>query len=91
MTETGNGVGRSNGGDNLRFGSTTIRLIIFTKINKMGSKIGFEMSLIIVEAIPGRCASLMILVATVSEIFGGQTTPSIFVMYISNALLMKVT
>ena len=35
----------------------------------MGSKIGFEMSLIIVEAIRGRCASFMILVATVSEIF----------------------
>ena len=45
----------------------------------MGSKIGFEMSLIIVEAIRGRCASFMILVATVSEIFGGQTTPSILV------------
>ena len=43
----------------------------------MDSKIGFEMSLIIVEAIRGRCASFMILVATVSEIFGGQTTPSI--------------
>ena len=39
----------------------------------MGSKIGFEMRLIIVEAINGRCASFMILVATVSEIFGGQT------------------
>ena len=46
----------------------------------MGSKIGFEMSLIIVEAIRGRCASFMILVATVSEIFGGQTTPSILVV-----------
>ena len=45
----------------------------------MGSKIGFEMSLIIVEAIRGRCASFMILVATVSEIFGRQTTPSILV------------
>ena len=39
----------------------------------MGSKIGFEMSLIIVEAIRGRCASFMSLPATVSEIFGGQT------------------
>ena len=47
----------------------------------MGSKIGFEMSLIIVEAIiRGRCASFMIIVATVSEIFGGQTTPSILVV-----------
>ena len=42
----------------------------------MGGKIGFEMSLIIVEAIRGRCASFMSLPATVSEIFGGQTTPS---------------
>ena len=40
--------------------------------NKMDSKIGFEMSLIVVEAIRGRCASFMILTATVSEIFGGQ-------------------
>ena len=47
----------------------------------MGSKIGFEMSLIIVEAIGGRCASFMILV--VSEIFGGQTTLSILVVDIS--------
>ena len=38
-------------------------------IKKMGSKIGFEVSLIIVKAIRGRCASFMILVATVSEIF----------------------
>ena len=43
----------------------------------MGSKIGFEMSLIVVEAIRGRCASFMILTATVSEIFGGQTNSSI--------------
>ena len=48
----------------------------------MGSKIGFEMSLIIVEAMRGRCASFMILVAKVSEIFGGQTTPSILVVLI---------
>ena len=34
----------------------------------MGSKIGFEMSLIIVEAIRGRCATFMSLPATVSEI-----------------------
>ena len=39
----------------------------------MDSKIGFEMSLIVVEAIRGRCASFIILTATVSEIFGGQT------------------
>ena len=46
----------------------------------MGSKIGLEMSLIIVEAIRGRCASFMSLPAMVSEIFGGQTTPSILVV-----------
>ena len=46
----------------------------------MGSKIGFEMGLIIVEAIRGRCASFMSLPAMVSEIFGGQTTPSILVL-----------
>ena len=39
----------------------------------MDSKIGFEISLIGVEAIRGRCASFTILMATVSEIFGGQT------------------
>ena len=38
------------------------------------------MSLIIVEAIRGRSASFMSLPATVSEIFGGQTTPSILVV-----------
>ncbi len=54
--------------------------LFFTKINKMGSKIGFQMSLIIVEAIRGRCASFLNLPATVSEIFGGQTTPSILVV-----------
>ena len=48
----------------------------------MGSKIGFEKSLIIAEAIRGRCASFMSLPATVSEIFGGQTTPSILVVEI---------
>ena len=46
----------------------------------MDSNIGFEMSLIVVEAISGRCASFMSLPATVSEIFGGQTTPSILVV-----------
>ena len=45
-------------------------------IYKMDSTIGFEMSLIVVVAIRGRCASFMSLPATVSEIFGGQTTPS---------------
>ena len=45
----------------------------------MGSKIGFEMSLIIVEEICGRCASFMVLTAMVSEIFSGQTNSSILV------------
>ena len=46
----------------------------------MDSKIGFEMSLIVVEAIRGRCVSFISLPATVLEIFGGQTTPSILVV-----------
>ena len=46
--------------------------------NKMDIKIGFEMSLVVVEAIRGRCASFMILTATVSEIFGGHTNSSKF-------------
>ena len=46
----------------------------------MDSKIGFEMSLIVVEAILGRCASFMVLTATVSKIFGGQTNSSILVV-----------
>ena len=37
----------------------------------MDSKIGFEMHLIVVEAIRGPCASFTVLTATVSEIFGG--------------------
>ena len=48
----------------------------------MDNKIGFEISLIVVEAIRGRCASFMILMATVSEIFGGQTNASILVVSI---------
>ena len=39
-----------------------------------------EMNLIVVEAIRGRCASFTVLTAMVSEIFGGQTTPSILVV-----------
>ena len=46
----------------------------------MDNKIGFEMSLIVVEAIRGRCASFLILTATVSEICGGQTNSSILVV-----------
>ena len=44
------------------------------------SSICFEMSLFVVEAIRGRCASFMILTATGSEIFGGQTNVSILVV-----------
>ena len=36
-------------------------------IDKKDSKIDFEMSVIVVEAIGGRCASFMILTATVSD------------------------
>ena len=46
----------------------------------MDSKIGFEMNVIVVESIRGRCASFTFLAAAVSEIFGGQTTPSILVV-----------
>ena len=46
----------------------------------MDSKIGFEMSLIVVEAIRGRCASFMILTAMGWEIIGGQTNSSILVL-----------
>ena len=44
----------------------------------MDSKICVEMSLIVVEAIRGRCASFMILTAPFcKEMFGGQTNSSI--------------
>ena len=42
-----------------------IRRIAFKICYKMDSQIGFEMSLIIVVAIRGRCASFMSLTATV--------------------------
>ena len=54
------------------------------KIDKKDSKIDFEMSVIVVEAIRGRCASFMILTATVSEICGGQTNVSILVVLVRN-------
>ena len=38
------------------------------------------MSLIVVEEIRGQCASFMILMATVTEIFGGQTNSSVLVV-----------
>ena len=37
------------------------------KIDKKDSKIDFEMSVIVVEAIGGQCVSFMILSATVSD------------------------
>ena len=53
------------------------------KIDKKDSKIDFEMSVIVVEAIRERCASFMILTATVSEIEGGQKNVSILVVLIT--------
>ena len=46
----------------------------------MDSKIAieFEISLIVVEAIRGRCASFIVLTATVSEIFRGQKNSFLF-------------
>ena len=46
----------------------------------MDSKICFETSLIVVEAIRGRGASFMIITAMVLKIFGGQTNSSILVL-----------
>ena len=46
----------------------------------MDSIIGFEMSLIVFEAIRGRYESFMVLTATVSEMFGGQTNSSIILV-----------
>ena len=40
----------------------------------MDSKIGFEMSLIVDEAIRGRCANFMVLTARVSEILVDRQT-----------------
>ena len=50
----------------------------------MDSKICFEMSLFVVEAIRGRCGSFMILTATVSEICGGQTNVPILVVIVAS-------
>ena len=46
----------------------------------MDSKIYFEMIFFVVEAIRERCASFVILTATVSEICGGQTNVPILVV-----------
>ena len=47
------------------------------------------MSLIVVEAIRGQCASFMVLKATVSEIFGGQTNFSILVVEMTSKIRKK--
>ena len=46
----------------------------------MDSKIGFEMSFIVVEVTLGRCASFMILTTAVSDIFCGQANLFILVL-----------
>ena len=53
----------------------------------MDSKLGFEMSLIVIEAIRGRCANIVIPTARVSDVFGGQTNSYILVAHsIDNTL-----
>ena len=54
--------------------------IVYNIIDKMDSKICFEMSLFVVAEIRGRCARFMILTALVSEICGGQTNVPILVV-----------
>ena len=46
----------------------------------MDIKIGFEMCLIVVDEIRGRCYSFMILTAKGFEMLGGQTNSSILVI-----------
>ena len=62
------------------WGTSADWLNFFNKNYKMDRKICFEMSLIVAEAIRGRCVSLMVLTATVTKIFGGQTNSSILVV-----------
>ena len=52
----------------------------------MESKICFEMSLVVVEAIRGRCASFMILTGTVSEICAWWTDKCTYFSSIDNWL-----
>ena len=52
------------------FGLALIRLIVLNNMYEKDSTIDFEMCFIVVEAIRGRCASIMILTATVSDICG---------------------
>ena len=58
-----------------------IRLILLNRIIKMDITIGFEMSLIVVEAIRGRCATFTVLTAPFGR-FGGQTNSAIVVLEI---------
>ena len=78
VTEIGNGVGRIKWRRRFALCIRADWLNCLNIIDKIDSKIGFEMNLIVVEAIRGRCASFTVLTATVSEIFGGQTTPCIY-------------
>ena len=55
----------------------------------MDSKISFEMIFFVVEAIRERCASFMIITATVSEICGGQTNVSILVVSMKQRAVKK--
>ena len=63
------------------------RLNDFNKIDKMDSKIGFEMSLIVVEAIRGRCASFMILTATVRRYLVDRQIQLFLVLYMYDSIL----
>ena len=64
----------------IRTSADWLNNIFWNKIDKKDSKIDFKMSVIVVESIRGRCASFMILAATVSDICGGQTNVSILVV-----------
>ena len=61
-------------------GQRRLAELFFYIFYKMDSTFGFELNFIVVEVIRGRCASFTGLTATVSEIFGGQTTPSILIV-----------
>ena len=68
------------------FGVSADWLNYFNTIDKMDIKIGFEMSLILVEAIRGRCASFMVLTATVRRYLGAD---KLFYFSRYNAYLWK--
>ena len=83
MTETGNGVSRIKKRRRFAVRGIADSLNCFYYKKKIDSTNGFEMRLIVVEAIRERCASFMILTATVWEIFGRQTNSYILVVYMS--------